>query len=172
MAATPLTGTFEQVIYSPRGGVEGFVLSVDGKPVQFVLDRDDEKSAILISSLAKGQRVAAAGDELPPSPKGVGAHPVRAFRKVLTVDGAAPKKIAPKPAGYSGKIVRLNFARHGAPNGFVLDTGDFVHVRPDGFSRLDLTIGDRVDADGDAHFLSTGNGWAVEATSVNGKALR
>lgn len=38
-------------------------------------------------------------------------------------------------------------------------------------SRLKLKIGDRVEADGDAHLLATGRGWAVEATRVNGKAL-
>ena len=35
-----------------------------------------------------------------------------------------------------------------------------------------LTVGDRVEADGDAHFLATGNGWAVEAAKVNGKRLK
>ena len=53
----------------------------------------------------------------------------------------------------------------------VLDTGDFIHVKPDGMARLGLKVGDKVEADGDAQMLSTGKGWAVEATKVNGKAL-
>jgi hypothetical protein len=35
-----------------------------------------------------------------------------------------------------------------------------------------LNIGDTVSADGDAHFLSTGGGWAVEATTVNRKPVK
>ena len=53
----------------------------------------------------------------------------------------------------------------------MLDSGDFVHVKPDGFSKLKLKV-DRVTAEGDAHFLATGGGWAVEATSVNRKAVK
>ena len=43
--------------------------------------------------------------------------------------------------------------------------------KPDGFAKLKLKVGEKVAADGDAHFLSTGGGWAVEASSVNGKSL-
>ena len=32
--------------------------------------------------------------------------------------------------------MRLNYAKHGAANGVVLDNGDFVHTRPDGFAAL------------------------------------
>ena len=53
----------------------------------------------------------------------------------------------------------------------MLDTGDFIHTKPDGMARLGLNVGDKVEADGDAQMLSTGKGWAVEATTVNGKAL-
>jgi len=51
-------------------------------------------------------------------------------------------------------------------------TGDFIHVKPEGFARLGQDVGDTVLADGDAHFLSTGGGWAVEATKVNRRAVR
>lgn len=39
-------------------------------------------------------------------------------------------------------------------------------------SRLKLKVGDVITADGDAHLLATGKGWAVEATHVNGKPVR
>jgi len=54
----------------------------------------------------------------------------------------------------------------------VLNTGDFVHVKPEGFAKLGLKVGDTVAADGDAHFLSTGGGWAVEVTTGNRKAIK
>jgi len=172
MAKSKLTGTFIQLIYSPKGGVEGLLLVSDGRSLQFVLAKDDEVGAALVSGIKPGQRLTVAGDPMPPSPKGDGVHPVHALDKITAIDGKAPKKAAASPSGYSGKIVRFNYARHGAPNGFVLDTGDFIHVKPEGFAKLGLTVGDAVLADGDAHFLATGGGWAVEATKVNRKAVR
>lgn len=172
MAPSKITGTFLQIVYSPRGGVEGFLVDADGETVQFVLDKDDDRSGPLVGGLKAGQAVVVQGAPLPPSPKGEGEHAVRRFARLVSVDGRAPAKAAVAQAGYSGKIVRLNYARHGAPNGYVLDSGDFVHVKPDGFSRLKLKLGDAVRAEGDAHFLATGGGWAVEAERVNGKKLK
>ncbi len=172
MASKKLTGTFKHIIFSPRGGVEGFLLDVGDEMTQVVLDKDDEKAAALVSVLREGQEVVVAAEDLPVSPKGPGVHPVRALRKLVSVDGVAPGKVTAPSAGYAGTIVRLNYARHGAPNGFVLHNGDFIHVKPDGFERLGLAVGDPVTADGDAHFLSTGGGWAVEADTVNGKPVK
>ena len=172
MTTTKLNGTFLQVVYSPKGGVEGFLLRISGQPMQVVVDKHDEKTAHLVTGLVAGQAIIVSTQDMPPSDKGDGEHPVRAFQKLVSVDGALPPKAAAKGAGYSGKIVRFNYAKHGTPNGYVLDSGDFIHVKPDGFIKLKLSVGDSVDADGDAHFLATGNGWAVEAASVNGKRVK
>ncbi|WP_256220106.1 MULTISPECIES: hypothetical protein [unclassified Variovorax] len=67
--------------------------------------------------------------------------------------------------------MRLNYARHGEANGVVLDTGDFVHTRPDGFERLGLKIGDEVRAEGRAQPLATGEGRVIEAVRVNGRPV-
>ncbi len=173
-AMTPptLAGRFDHIVYSPHGAVEGLLLSTEGGVVQVVLDKEDAKGAALVATLRAGQAIALLADALPPSKKGPGAHAVRAFRKLVSVDGERPPKATPSATGYSGAIVRLNYARHGAPNGYVLDSGDFIHVKPEGFTRLKLKVGDKVVAEGDAHFLSTGGGWAVEATRVNGKSMK
>lgn len=172
MTTRKLNGTFLQIVYGPKGGVEGFLLRVSGEPVQVVVDKHDEKTAHQVAGLVAGQAIIVSTQDMPPSDKGDGVHPVHAFQRLVSVDGALPAKVASKAAGYCGRIVRLNYAKHGAPNGYVLDSGDFIHVKPDGFARLRLSVGDRVEADGDAHFLATGNGWAVEAASVNGKRLK
>ena len=172
MSKSKLTGTFVQVVYSPKGGVEGLLLESDGQNVQFVLPKDDEARAGLVAGLKPGQTITVSCDSLPPSGKGDGVHPVRTLDRIVAIDGSVPKKAKAAAAGYSGTIVRFNYARHGAPNGYVLDTGDFIHVKPDGFARLGLKPGDTLQAEGDAHFLATGGGWAVEATTVNRKPLR
>jgi len=66
----------------------------------------------------------------------------------------------------------VNFARHGEANGVVLDSGDFIHTKPEGMKRLRLKIGDAVEADGDAQRLADDTGWAVDATSVNGRVVK
>jgi len=172
MPVSKLAGTFVHVVHSPKGGVEGLLLEAEGGAVQFVLAKDDEASAALVASLRPGQAVVVAGEPAPPSSKGTGAHPVRSLDKIISVDGKPPRKPAASAGGYAGRIVRLNYARHGAPNGYVLDTGDFIHVKPEGFAKLGLKVGDAVTAEGDAHFLATGGGWAVEATKVNRKSVR
>jgi hypothetical protein len=100
------------------------------------------------------------------------AHAVYEFRRLLSIDGRKPAKPKATPAtAYQGKVVRFNFSRHGRPNGVVLDSGDFIHTKPDGFLKVKLKPGATVRADGDAHLLATGRGWAVEASATNGKRI-
>ena len=71
----------------------------------------------------------------------------------------------------TGAVARLNYARHGEPNGVVLGTGDFVHLEPDGMRRLGLQVGDAVTATGEAKPMARG-GRVVEAETVNGVRLK
>jgi hypothetical protein len=80
-----------------------------------------------------------------PSPKGPSAHAVYDFGSLVAVDGK--KLVKSKPASgaaYQGRGVRIDFARHGEPNGVVLDNAQ----RPADDSR-----------------------WAAEAKRVTGRAL-
>lgn len=170
--ATILDARFEHPIYSPKGEIEGVLLSAEGAPVQIVFERHDSESPAAFEGVRPGQTVRVETELLGPSPKGAAEHAVHAFGRLLEVDGRKPSKpSATAAAGYRGTIVRFNYARHGAANGVVLDTGDFIHTKPDGLARLKLKIGAVVTADGDARQLVDGSGWAVEATVVNGKSV-
>ncbi len=105
-----------------------------------------------------------------PSPKGKPPHEVYQLERLVSVDGK-PAAPAHEPAEVSGTVVRFNYARHGAPNGVVLDTGDFVHTKPDGLERLGLKVGDAVKAEGDVRTLAAGSGRVVEARTVNGQPV-
>ena len=170
MAQERLEVGFVHVVFSPKGHVEGFMAHVDDANAQFVIDKHDEKSAAIVADLSSGQRLSVSAQLAGPSPKDRANHAVYELAKITRVDGALPRKSA-ATTGYAGKVARFNFARHGAPNGYVLDTGHFIHVRPEGCKRLKLKVGDAVQADGDAYWLSTHGGWAVEAKRVNGKRL-
>ena len=163
-------GRFQHLIYSPKGTIEGVLIETDGVPTQFVTDPHDLGVAEQVTGLRAGQTLVMEGTEPGPSSKGEPAHSVYVFERLASVDGKAPKAaLASEDA--AGTVVRLNYARHGAPNGVVLDNGDFVHTRPDGFERLGLKVGDKVRAQGAARPLATGTGRVIEARSVNGRPV-
>jgi hypothetical protein len=167
-----IEGTFECVVYSPRGELEGVLLDVGGKPVQVVFEPHDSERYGRLADIDSGQTVVVKASAQSLSDKGKPAHAVFDLVELVTIDGRPPgKPITADGAAYKGKVVRLNFARHGEPNGVVLDSGDFIHTKPHGFKRLKLKLGDMVEADGDAQQLVTGKGWAVEAYVVNGKLV-
>ena len=163
-------GRFQHLIYSPKGAIEGVLISTDGVPTQFVTDPHDAAVAAQLADLRAGQTLVIEGTEQGPSPKGEADHSVYAFERLASVDGKAPTtNRAARDA--SGIVVRFNYAKHGAANGVVLDSGDFVHTRPDGLDKLGLKIGDKVEAEGAAMPLVTGTGRVIEALSVNGKRV-
>ncbi|CAN5462629.1 hypothetical protein BH10PSE17_BH10PSE17_27490 [soil metagenome] len=167
-----IEGQFIHVIYAPKGEIEGVLLAVDGASVQVVVDKHDPDAGLGFSRLSPGQRLRLQVETQPPSTKGRSEHPIYAMVALESVDGAKP--LAPPSTvdeGYQGKVIRFNYAKHGEPNGVVLDSGDFIHTRPDGLARLKLQVGQSVVAIGDAQRLFDDSGWAVEADSVNGQSL-
>jgi hypothetical protein len=165
-----LEGSFKYLIYAPKGEIEGVLLHRGGEPLQLVIDKHDVEGAEAFHGVAAGQTVKVRATESTPSPKGKPSHPVYDFKALESVDGMKPTKRKPKlGAAYQGTVVRLNYAKHGEANGVVLDSGDFIHTRPDGMKLLRLQVGDAVEADGDAQRLADDTGWAVDATTVNGK---
>ncbi len=170
---TQINGIFQYLIYSPKGGVEGALIEAEEGPVQLVLAKDEEITALAFLALRAGQKIVVKGAQKSPSSKGKSDHLVFETEKLLEVDGRKPSRPrSHKEPGYSGTVLRLNYARHGKANGVVLDSGDFIHLKPEGMSRLSLKAGDRVTAEGDAHRLIDDSGWAVEANLVNGKQIK
>lgn len=164
-------GRFQHLVYSPKGGIEGVLIDTDGIATQFVFDRHEPTAAAAFAGLRPGQALVIEGTEQGPSPKGDAAHSVYQFERLVSVDGRTPQD-APAHKDIAGTVVRLNYARHGEANGVVLDTGDFIHTKPDGFARLGLKVGDTVRAEGRAQPLATGGGQVVEAVRVNGRHLK
>jgi hypothetical protein len=143
----------------------------NGEPTQFMCDAHDQAASTGLADLQEGQTVVLEGTATEASPKGASApHPVYHLKRLVSVDGR-PATAPRVPARLSGTVVRFNYAKHGAPNGVVLDNGDFVHTRPEGLERLGLQIGDTVEAEGDARPLAVGTGRVLEARVVNGQPV-
>lgn len=162
-------GRFQQLVYSPKGAIEGLLINTEGVPTQFVCDPHDVALGDLLASLRHGQTLVLEGTEPGPSPEGEPRHSVYALERLAKVNGKAPAA-RPAAAATTGTVVRLNYARHGAANGVVLDNGDFVHTKPEGFERFRLELGDTVRAEGPARPLADGSGRVIEGQRINGKA--
>lgn len=169
-----LEGNFLHAIYAPHGEIEGVLIDARGEPVQIVFEHHDDASAAAFEGVSAGQAVVIESAPLGPSPKGDAEHCVHSFVRLVSVDGAAParRRAAQDGPAYRGRVVRFNHARHGVSNGVVLDSGDFIHTKPEGLAKLKLKVGDTVEADGDAQRLVDDSGWAVDATVVNGRAVK
>ena len=167
-------GKLLQLIYSPHGTIEGILIeSGDGADAHCQLVFADENAGAIFSHVEVGSSIAVTGEFIGWSTTKKEGHRVYRVDVVKSVNGKKPplaKAIKRMPT-YSGKVVALNYARHGEPNGVILDSGDFIHLKPDGFKRAKLAVGDTVQASGDAYELNAERGYAVEARRVNGKTF-
>lgn len=159
------TFTFVHPVYSPKGGIEGALVSLDGKRAQLSVKHAPHLEEAL-SRMHEGDEFAATVEPRPASDKGDAAHPVYELLELSGRDDSVSSD-----GRSQGTVVRLNYALHGEPNGVVLDNGDFIHLRPDGQRQFRLAPGDRVEASGDARSLRFGGGRVIEATILNGQPL-
>jgi hypothetical protein len=63
-------------------------------------------------------------------------------------------------------VSAIHFAKHGEPNGVMLESGEFVHTRPHGMKKLKLKIGSKVVALGQVRMTVLGTP-LLEAEEVN-----
>ena len=116
---------------SPRGYIEGVLLETAKGRVQINLSKEAETHDLSARAFKIGaivqHDVEIENDE-------DGDHVVYALAESSTP--------------VHGRIERLNYARHGEVNGYHLDTGTFVHVKPDGHRKHKLGVGDDIAVEG------------------------
>ena len=71
---------------------------------------------------------------------------------------------------FAGRIERLNYALHGEVNGGILDSGDFLHLKPEGARAVKLKAGMKVEGRGGIKPMVGGHS-VIEADDVNGIAI-
>ena len=169
---TSIEGSFQHLLYAPNGEIEAVILRSGPRWLQIAIDKRDRQAVSAFESMAPDQMVVVRAAPRAGSGLGRSGYPVYDFSALEFIDGRrAPVSNGRPVAAFRGRVVRLNYARQGQPNGVVLDTGDFIHTRTEGMARLRLQIGDLVEADGQAQRLADNRGWAVEAAHVNGRSL-
>jgi hypothetical protein len=167
-----IEGKFECPLFSPKGGIEGMLINVKGDVVQLTIDKEAEQLSNLCADFRPGQMLVVDTAPSTPSHKGDAAHSVLMLKHVSKIDGRTlENQHGSAPQKFHGKVERVHYARHGEANGVVLDSGDFIHLKPDGFKAARVSIGDIVEARGPAKRLVTGSGFVVEAQEINGKSV-
>jgi hypothetical protein len=161
------SGKIVQFIYSPKGGIEGLLLEDPNGTLQ--LSIASEFGGILAQGMSLGDTVnGELGNHLKPHSNSGSNHRVH---ELVAIDlGKKPLlKLMLKngPQELEGVVKAFNFAKHGEPNGVILMSGDFIHLRPDGLKRSKVKIGDQVTARGQARISVLGT-IAFEAQSING----
>jgi hypothetical protein len=151
---------------SPKGIYEGFLLKSGKNVVQINLPKEQ------IQSFANGWpsdgeiSVEVEAEE----PWGTPAHKV--FRLVRVVDngGRKAEKDPHRPRKFSGRIERLNYALHGEVNGGIFESGDFLHLKPEGARAVGLAVGMAIEARGTTKPMPGGR-FVIEADEVNGTVI-
>ena len=156
-----IEGTLAQFNYSPKGGYEALIVTTKKGPVQVNFEPD--QAGVLAATLKTGGKVSFKTG--PAHEKDDAVHPVCQLISVK-VRGKT-LKLEPK-IQVTGNVERLNYALHGEVNGVVLDTGDFVHLKPHGARALSLAVGDKLQADGRTQPMLFGEHRAMEAETANG----
>ena len=149
------TGTIEALNVSPKGFYEGFLLRTGKRIAQINLGKEHRHH-----SLKLGEKVTVEVER--EEPEGKPAHEV--FRLVGRIDGDGPS------GDFSGVVVTLNYALHGEVNGGILDSGDFLHLKPAGARAVKLKVGMLVKGKGGTRSMVDGH-TVLEADEVNGIAI-
>jgi hypothetical protein len=166
-----------------RGRVSGFNLSPKGVPEGILLDVADDVGIVQVNfdSEVAGQltRVVSEGQAVAVDATEADAHAeaAHAVFDLVRLHDAGGKLLlvaegSPEPdVSVRGKVVRLNHARRGEVNGGILDSGEFVHLKPHGVKAIGgLSVGQTLEARGEVR-----SGWSghrvIEARTANGIAI-
>jgi hypothetical protein len=158
-----LSGHLQQILFSPKGGVEGLLIKAGEDTVQVSMEPTTANAEALAAAVGKPIEVKATADHSPKTKDS--AHPVYKMHVITKVAGKAFKPVD-EPDRVKGIVNAIHFAKHGEPNGIMLESGEFVHTRPHGMKKLKLKIGAEIVAHG--HLRTTVLGTPLlEASEVN-----
>ncbi|MGN6507583.1 MAG: hypothetical protein ACTHM6_18660 [Tepidisphaeraceae bacterium] len=168
-SVSTLSGKLISFNLSPKGVPEGMIIqqidAAAGDVVQ--INFSPELAGQVTRIVQPGDAITA--ETVPFHEAEDDAHPVYDLVRLTTSDGNTLTAEGAPEMGVrvQGVVVRINYARRGEPNGAILDTGDFVHLRPHGARAIALSLGQSITAEGDVR-----SGWSghrvLEARVANG----
>jgi hypothetical protein len=165
-------GLLQEFNLSPLGGIEGFLLhNADGVTVQVNVTPDVGFAVVR----GIGQNVEASVEpEKQTNKRRKGDHPVYRLIAMTGNDGKAlvfANRGNGEVVTVQGVVKRINYTRYGEANGVVLESGEFIHLKPEGMKDARLKVADKVTVTGRASLMPLGQ-QVIEATTVNGVAVK
>jgi hypothetical protein len=144
-----INGICTMVLFSPKGSIEGAMVRHSRKLVQVTVRADLAEALARAAVPGKRLRVLASPDRSPKTKHSL--HPVFQVEAMANAAGEAIKlpELAPGHVLINGIVSAVHFARHGEPNGVILENGDFIHLGPPGMEKAGLTHGSAVNAVGE-----------------------
>ncbi len=158
-----LSGELHRLLFSPKGGIEGLLLNVGAETIQVSMAPGSIDARVLAAAVGKPVEVQAAAAHSPKTKQA--AHPVYDLDRITVLAGEAFESTDDAPS-VSGIVSAIHYAKHGEPNGVILETGEFIHTRPPGMKKLKLKAGSKVVARGELRMTVLGNP-LIEADEVN-----
>jgi hypothetical protein len=161
--AEALSGELQQVLFSPKGEIEGLLMKVGSTSIQVSMDPATVDARVLADAVGKPIEAKGSPDHSPKTKDG--KHPVYKLNAITKIGGKALK---PNAAWHpvSGVVASVHYAKHGEPNGVILESGEFIHTRPLGMRKLKLEVGSKVVANGEIRMTVLGTP-LIEAHEVN-----
>ncbi len=158
-----LKGDLQRLLFSPKGGIEGLLLTQGSKSLQVSMEHGTADFRALADAVGKPIEVTASADHSPKTKQAV--HPVYKLELITKIAGKAMK---PNGAEHpiNGVVATIHYAKHGEPNGVILESGEFIHTRPAGMKKLKLDVGSKVVAHGETRMTVLGTP-LIEAQEVN-----
>jgi hypothetical protein len=165
-------GLLQEFNLSPTGAIEGFLLhNADGVTVQVNVSPD--VGFAVVRGIGQNVEATVEPDDLS-TKTGKGDHSVYRLISLTGNDGKAlifANRSDGEVVTVQGVVKRINFSRDGAANGVVLESGEFIHLKPDGMKHASLKVADHVTVSGTASLMPLGQ-QVIEATTVNGVAVK
>jgi hypothetical protein len=161
-----ISGICQQLLFNPKGGIEGALVKIKGAVVQVTVPPASAATFAQATGPGKRLRVLAVADK---SAKTADAHhPVYQFESFADATGQATELAAVEPDNTTikGTVAAVHFAKHGQANGVILESGEFIHLRPHGMLQAGLVIGAKVNALGTVRMTVLGTR-LLEARLVN-----
>jgi hypothetical protein len=164
-------GLLQEFNLSPKGGIEGFLLhNSDGQTIQVNVSPDVGFAVVR----GIGQNVEATVEpEKLSNKRRKGDHPVYRLITMTGKEGNAlvfANRDDGEVATIQGIVKRINYTRYGEADGVVLESGEFIYLKPEGMKHVRLKVADQVTATGKAGLMPLGQ-QVIEAKTVNGVAV-
>lgn len=161
-----IRGVCQQLLFSPKGDIEGALVMVRGKVLQVSVSPAQGAVLLRASGVGRPLRVLAERDRSPKTTRGT--HKVFKFASLADAEGKPTRhpKAEDEHTTIKGVVQFWHYARHGETNGVILETGEFIHLRPRGMAVAGLDIGCQVTATGALRMTALGTRM-LEARRVN-----